>query len=164
MSCELRMREDCTKAVRDTTTRAAIIPGMDLENPREMRTGMVGAERGTATRRQPAPTDRKREQGSWPPSYKWRNGGILPGLQTAGMSRKLEVHVPLLPCCFMVVLGQGLPEPAGVPGVWIQYRPHVQYGLEGGHVRISYFPFLGESLAGHPDSAAGNTTSLRISL
>src|SRR5437773_7587504 len=78
--------------------------------------------------------------------------------------RKLEVHVPLLPCCFMVVLGQGLPEPAGVPGVWIQYRPHVQYGLEGGHVRISYFPFLGESLAGHPDSAAGNTTSLRISL
>ena len=26
------------------------------------------------------------------PSYRWRNEGIVPGFQTAGMSRMLEVH------------------------------------------------------------------------
>jgi hypothetical protein len=31
------------------------------------------------------------------PSYRWRNEGIVPGLQTVGMSRKLEVHdLPVL--------------------------------------------------------------------
>src|SRR4029450_3531929 len=29
------------------------------------------------------------------PSYRWRNEGILPGFQTVGISRKLEVHGPL---------------------------------------------------------------------
>jgi hypothetical protein len=29
------------------------------------------------------------------PSYRWRNEGILPGFQTVGISRKLEVHDPV---------------------------------------------------------------------
>ena len=28
------------------------------------------------------------------PSYRWRNEGILPGFQVAGISRRLEVHDP----------------------------------------------------------------------
>src|SRR4029450_6873728 len=33
------------------------------------------------------------------PSYRWRNEDILPGLQTVGISRTLEVHGPILPAC-----------------------------------------------------------------
>ena len=31
-----------------------------------------------------------------PPSYRWRNEGILPGFQAVGISRSLEVHNPLI--------------------------------------------------------------------
>src|SRR2546430_3078182 len=33
------------------------------------------------------------------PSSRWRNEGILPGFQAAGMSRRLEVHDPRSWCC-----------------------------------------------------------------